>query len=117
MPREKLGYLGNKPRLFAAERRGDRRHAGPNDQPLSAMFRPFLLLALRRPGLWPALLSAAWAFRTRRWYRKPPFLPLPSREYMRWRLETAYGNPEAVPPEEEIVRFLTWSAEMRKRMR
>ncbi len=81
------------------------------------MFRPFLLLALRRPRLWPALLSAAWAFRTRSWYRKPPFLPLPSKEYMRWRLETAYGDPEAVPPDEEIVRFVTWSAAMRKRMR
>ena len=81
------------------------------------MLRPFLLLALRRPGLWPAMLSAAWAFRSRGWYRKPPFLPLPSREYMRWRLETAYGDPEAVPPRDEIVRFVTWSAEMRRRMR
>lgn len=81
------------------------------------MLRPFVLLALKRPGLWPALLSAAWAFRARGWYRRAPFLPLPSREYMRWRLETAYGDPEAVPPENEIVRFVTWSAEMRRRMR
>lgn len=81
------------------------------------MLRPFLLLALRRPGLWPAMLSAAWAFRSRGWYRRPPFLPLPSREYMRWRLETAYGDPEAVPPRDEIARFVTWSAEMRRRMR
>ena len=79
--------------------------------------RPFLLLALKRPGLWPALLSAAWAFRPRGWYRRPPFLPLPSRAYMSWRLETAYGDPGAIPPEEEIVRFITWSAEMRRRMR
>lgn len=81
------------------------------------IFRPFLLLALRRPRLWPALLSAAWAFRPRDWYRRPPFLPLPSRTYMRWRLETAYGEPDAVPPAGEIERFVTWSAEMRRRMR
>lgn len=81
------------------------------------MFRPFLLLALKRPGLWPALLSAAWAFRPRGWYRRPPFLPLPSRAYMQWRLETAYGDADAVPPEDELVRFITWSAEMRRRMR
>ena len=35
---------------------------------------------------------------------------------MRWRLETAYGEPDAVPPAEEIARFVTWSAEMRRRM-
>ncbi len=81
------------------------------------MLRPFLLLALRRPGLWPAMLSTAWAFRARGWYRRPPFLPLPSREYMRWRMETAYGDPDAVAPRDEIVRFVTWSVEMRKRMR
>ncbi len=81
------------------------------------IFRPFLLLALRRPRLWPALLSAAWAFRPRDWFRRPPFLPLPSRRYMRWRLETAYGEPDAVPPADEIERFVTWSAEMRRRMR
>ena len=80
------------------------------------MLRPFLLLALRRPWLWPALLSAAWAFRPRDWYRRPPFLPLPSKAYMGWRLETAYGERDAVPPADEIARFVTWSAEMRRRM-
>ncbi len=81
------------------------------------MYRPFLLLALRRPRLWPALLSAAWAFRPKDWHRRAPFLPLPSKAYMRWRLETAYGEPDAVPPADEIARFVTWSAEMRRRMR
>lgn len=81
------------------------------------IFRPFLRLAFRRPWLWPALVSAAWAFRPKAWYRKPPFLPLPSAEYMRWRLETAYGEPDAAPPADEIERFVTWSAEMRRRMR
>lgn len=81
------------------------------------MIRPFFLIALKRPRLWPALVSAAWAFRPRGWYRKAPFLPLPSKPYMRWRLETAYGDPEAVPPADEIERFVTWSADMRRRMR
>ena len=35
---------------------------------------------------------------------------------MQWRLETAYGEPDAMPPADEIARFVTWSAEMRKRM-
>lgn len=26
------------------------------------------------------------------WYRRFPFVPLPSRKYIRWRLQTAYGQ-------------------------
>ena len=36
---------------------------------------------------------------------------------MRWRMETAYGEPDAVPPAHEIESFITWSADMRRRMR
>ncbi len=74
-------------------------------------------MALRRPRLIPYLLSAAWAFRARDWYRRPPFLPIPPASYMRWRLDTAYGDPDANPPEEEIVRYLVWTARMRAMMR
>lgn len=73
-------------------------------------------VALRRPRLIPHVLGAAWAFRARGWYRRPPFLPLPPRGYLRWRMETAYGDPEAVPPAEDLERYLRWSAAMRERM-
>jgi hypothetical protein len=26
------------------------------------------------------------------WYRRPPFLPIPPRKYIQWRLRTAYGK-------------------------
>lgn len=81
------------------------------------LYLRMLGLALRRPRTLPHLLGAAWAFRARGWYRRPPFLPLPSADYMRWRLETAYGDPQAVPPEGELVRFLEWGTEMRRHMR
>lgn len=74
-------------------------------------------MALRRPRMIPYLLSAAWAFRSRHWYRRPPFLPLPARSYMRWRLDTAYGDPEATPTIDELERYLVWSARMRREMR
>lgn len=73
-------------------------------------------LALRRPRAIPHLLRAAWAFRARHWYRRPPFLPLPPRSYLRWRLDTAYGDPDAVPPPDDLVRYLAWGTEMRRRM-
>lgn len=73
--------------------------------------------AFRRPRLLPHLVRAAWAFRDRRWYRRPPFLPLPARSYMRWRMETAYGDPDAVPGADELERYLVWASDMRRRMR
>jgi len=49
-----------------------------------------------------------WAFRRRGWYRLPPFLPVPSREYIRWRMYTAYGDEAALPPADDVVRFAAW---------
>lgn len=72
-----------------------------------------LRAALGRPAMIPDLVSAAWAFRRRDWYRRPPFLPLPSRGYLRWRMETAYGDPAAVPPVEDLRRFLRWARQTR----
>jgi hypothetical protein len=67
--------------------------------------------ALLRPRLALDLLSTAWAFRRRRWWARPPFLPLPDREYLRWRMYTAYADEDAVPPAEDVVRFATWRRE------
>jgi len=74
-------------------------------------------MALRRPRLIPWLLRAGWAFRARDWYRRPPFLPLPSRSYMEWRMETAYGDADAVPSLDELERYLVWTARIRGQMR
>jgi hypothetical protein len=66
--------------------------------------------SVRSPSLLPALLSTAWRFRSRRWYAKPPFLPLPDKSYLRWRMYTAYGNARAIPPAEDVERYARWSA-------
>jgi hypothetical protein len=56
------------------------------------------------------LLRVLWRFRKRSWYRHFPFLPVPSRGYVRWRMHTAYGDDDAVPPVEDLVRYARWSA-------
>jgi hypothetical protein len=73
-------------------------------------------LALRRPSTLPYVVQAAWAFRARDWYRRFPFLPLPPRSYIRWRMETAFGDPEAVPSPNDLERYLVWASRMRRRM-
>jgi hypothetical protein len=69
------------------------------------------LRAAMRPRLALDLVRLAWSFRARDWYRRAPFLPLPPREYLRWRMFTAYGDEDAVPPLEDVVRFARWRRE------
>jgi hypothetical protein len=62
-----------------------------------------------RPSLAVDLLRVVWRFRARSWYRRFPFLPVPPREYVRWRMLTAYGSYDAVPPADDIVRYARWA--------
>ena len=68
--------------------------------------------ALINPRLAIDLLRTAWAFRRRRWWAQPPFLPLPDRSYLRWRMYTAYGEEAAVPPSQDVIRFARWRREV-----
>ena len=75
---------------------------------------PRLTLALalrgvRHPPVAAALLRVAWRFRRRDWWRRFPFLPLPSTDYVRWRMHTAYGSDDAVPPADDVVRYAKWA--------
>jgi hypothetical protein len=79
------------------------------------LLRRFAVIAVRHPMLVPPLLAAAWRFRRRDWFRKPPFLPIPPQEYIAWRLHTAYGGEDVVPPARDLSRYLRWAAWVRKR--
>jgi hypothetical protein len=75
--------------------------------------RLFLLLAirsLRSPSLASALVRVGWRFRRRHWWRRFPFLPLPATEYVRWRMHTAYGDYDALPPAQDVERYALWAA-------
>jgi hypothetical protein len=65
--------------------------------------------SLLSPSLGIALLRVAWRFRQRGWYARFPFLPLPPRDYVRWRMYTAYGDYDAVAPAEDVERYARWA--------
>ena len=67
------------------------------------------LRALRSPSTGGALVRVGWRFRRREWWRRFPFLPLPARDYLRWRMYTAYGDADAVPPADDVERFARWA--------
>ena len=64
--------------------------------------------SILHPTLALDLLRVAWRFRSRRWLTRFPFLPLPSRPYVRWRMATAYGDPDIIPPAADIIRYARW---------
>jgi hypothetical protein len=69
--------------------------------------------ALASPAVAVDLLRVAWRFRARGWWRRFPFLPLPDPAYVRWRMHTAYGDEDAVPPPADVVRYARWIGRQR----
>jgi hypothetical protein len=71
-----------------------------------------LAVALRavvpRPRLWAPAVRLTVRAAAAGWWRRPPFLPLPSREYVRFRLLTQYGEADARPTVDDVVRYLDW---------
>jgi hypothetical protein len=72
-----------------------------------------LVRSLRRPSLGIDLLRVSWRFRSRKWYREFPFLPVPHSGYLRWRLHTAYGDEGAMPTADDIERYARWAVKSR----
>jgi len=74
----------------------------------SSLASRLALRAVVNPRLALDLVTLAWSVRARRWYLRFPFLPLPPPEYVRWRMYTAYGDEQAVPPLQDVIRFARW---------
>ena len=63
---------------------------------------------LPHPSLW-LTGSARRAARGPGWWRRPPFLPLPAPDYLRFRMETAYGGAgDQLPEPDDLVTYLRW---------
>ena len=66
-----------------------------------------LALAVR-PELWGTALRQVVRLAARGWWRRPPFLPLPDRDYLGFRLVTAYGSPDRSPDADDVLAYLRW---------
>jgi hypothetical protein len=71
-----------------------------------------VLAVLRRPGLWPTALGQALRLARPGWWRRPPFLPVPDPDYVRFRMQTAYGSAGSPDPE-DLVAYLNWCREFK----
>jgi hypothetical protein len=63
---------------------------------------------LRHPTLWFTALRQLVVLARRGWWRTAPFVPVPDRAYLRFRLQTAYGDPTRAPEPDDVVTYLHW---------
>ncbi|MCB1016560.1 MAG: hypothetical protein KDB10_15830 [Acidimicrobiales bacterium] len=61
-----------------------------------------------RPRLWRTALVQVARLARPGWWRRWPLLPLPDRDYLRFRLVTAYGDPDRAPETDDLVTYLHW---------
>lgn len=65
----------------------------------------------RHPTLWATAIVQVARLAAPGWWRRRPFVPLPGPAYLRFRLETQYGDdrgPEAVPEPADVIAYLRW---------
>lgn len=74
--------------------------------PMATTMRAALAVA-RRPRLWPTGLRMYRRTVPAGWWRAKPFLPVPDRDYLAFRLQTEYGAADAPDPA-DVVRYLEW---------
>jgi hypothetical protein len=63
---------------------------------------------LAHPALWPTAVRQGVRLVPRRWWARPPFVPWPSRAYLRFRMETQYGDARHRPDGDDLVTYLQW---------
>ena len=69
---------------------------------------PAALAVAVRPRLWWVAMAQAVRLAAPGWWRRWPPLPLPDPDYLRFRTQTAYGDPAADPTPEDVVAYLEW---------
>lgn len=62
----------------------------------------------RRPWLWPVAVRQMLLLARPGWWRSGSRLPIPAPAYLRFRLQTAYGDPQHAPRPEDLVAYLRW---------
>lgn len=70
---------------------------------------PAVRAVARHPGLWPTAVAQGLRLAAPGWWRRRPFLPLPSPGYLHLRVTTMYGGDGTDPIEpDDLIRWLRW---------
>ena len=89
-----------------------RRHAPEGPFGLSCAVVTWLVPAMAavaaRPALWPVAVRQGLRLAVPGWWRRWPPVPRPDPDYLRFRMQTAFGDPEAAPAPADVVAYLEW---------
>jgi hypothetical protein len=61
-----------------------------------------------RPRLWPVTIRLMRRTAPNRWWARRPFLPVPTRRYLDFRLVTQYGETSRSAVAADVVDYLEW---------
>lgn len=70
-------------------------------------WRAFVAVAAR-PSLWATAAVQLVRLAPRSWWRRWPPVPVPDAAYLRFRLETQYGDADREPEPADVVAYLQW---------
>jgi hypothetical protein len=62
----------------------------------------------RHPSLWATAVRQATRLVPSRWWTRRPYLPVPSRAYIGFRIVTQYGDISHHPEPEDVLNYLRW---------
>ena len=68
---------------------------------------------IRRPRLLATAARQARALAPDRWWTRPPHLPLPPEDYLRFRQVTSTGSSQDLPAVDEVITWLEWCRALR----
>jgi hypothetical protein len=68
----------------------------------------------RRPSLWPVAIGQVVVLAAPGWWKRWPPLPLPDPGYLRFRMQTMYGDPNHRADPDDLVAYLRWCRKARR---
>jgi hypothetical protein len=74
-------------------------------------------VVVRHPALWPTAVGQLFRLARPGWWRRWPPVPAPDPAYLRFRLQTAYGDAEREPDAADVVTYLRWCRSTRDLLR
>ena len=66
------------------------------------------IAVLAHPSLWFTALRQANRLVPTRWWSRSPYLPVPSRDYLAFRLQTQYGDTRHNVEPKDVLNYLGW---------
>jgi hypothetical protein len=71
-------------------------------------WRRVAIAVIARPSLWAATVGQVVRLARPGWWHRWPPLPAPDGAYVRFRLQTQYGDPDREPEPADVLAYLRW---------